>query len=252
MSNADGDFDIYVVDWPTGARKRLTDSPERDGTPVWSPDGKTIAYQTFVGGVSQVWLMDADGGNKRPLLRDAFWSEHPYWSADGSRILISSRRPRTPADTANADLFSVRPDGSDLVRHTATDAVETFGSFSPDGKRIVFRRVLSESDWAVVILDLASGAERIVAPAPGLDAWPFWAPDGHRVVFSSDRSGGSFDLYVWDERTDKVTRLTQDNARDERQPWWSADGKTILYASYEWFSHPTLYESSEIWSIDAP
>lgn len=57
MSNADGDFDIYVVDLAGGVRRRLTDSPELDGTPSWSPDGRRIAFESTRDGRSQIYVM---------------------------------------------------------------------------------------------------------------------------------------------------------------------------------------------------
>lgn len=246
MSNPDEEFDVYVVDLPAGSRKRLTDAPERDGTPVWSPDGTKIAFMSERDGHRQVYVMDADGSNQVNLSNDAASEEHPFWSADGSRILYISDQG---AGEGNADVWEMAADGSGKHRIAATPEMETYASWSPDGKRIVCRRILSEDDWAVVTMDADGSNQRIVAPAPGLDAWPVWTPDG-RIVFASDRSGKSFDLYVVDpDGSAPPRRLTFDDARDDRQPTVSPDGRHVAFARYVWFPRQPFYEASEIYSI---
>lgn len=242
-STADGDFDVYVTDLEDGTRRKLTDSPGRDGTPVWSPDGTRIAFMSDRDGHRQIYLMNADGSDQTNLSHNEFVEEHPFWSADGKRILFVSNRDTGPS---NLDIWSMAADGSDARRIAATPQVETYASWSPDGSRIVCRRMLSENDWAVIVMNADGTNDHDIAPSPGVDAWPVWTPDGKRIVFASDRSGKSCDLWIVDASGGEPRRLTFDDERDERQPWVTRSGDHVVYASYVWYPGQPFYEASQI------
>jgi dipeptidyl aminopeptidase/acylaminoacyl peptidase len=245
MSNADGDFDIYVVEPGRGMRRRLTDAPGRDGTPVWSPDGKRIAFQSLRDGHSQIYVMEADGGNVRNLSNSASNDEHPFWSADGARILFASDRTSVEGDEQNYDIFVMEADGSNVSRITTTPEVETYPTWSPDGSRIACRRILADGNWDVVILDAQGNDVLNLSHHPAPDGWPAWSPDGTRLVFASER-GGSADLWLAAADGSDLRRITDDPTSDERQPWWSPDGTRIAFARYVWFRDEPFDEASEI------
>ena len=249
MSNADGDFDIYVVLPDSGVRRKLTDAPGQDGQPAWSPDGARIAFRSMRDGNSQIYVMGADGSNPVNLSRNEFVDEHPVWTPDGERIVFASERPPSGGGEPNYDLFSMAADGSDVRRITATPEVETYPALSPDGSRIACRRILASGDWEVMVLDRQGRDVANVSNLEGLDGWPAWSPDGARLVFASER-GGSSDLWIVDADGTNPTQLTRDPARDERQPWWSPDGSRIAYAQYVWFPEEPFYEASEILEIE--
>lgn len=248
MSNADGDFDIYAMSPLLGIRRRLTDAPGRDGTPVWSPDGTRIAFQSFRDGNSQIYVMNADGSGQRNLSSNQWADEHPFWSSDGQRLLFASNRSATPEAPDNVDIFEMRADGRDVRRVTRTREVETYPSWSPDGSRITARRVMGDGNWEVVVMNADGSDARVPAPHPGFDGWPVWSPDGERIAFSSERAG-SADLYLIDLASDGLNRLTWDDERDERQPFFSPDGRFVAYARYVWFPNQPFYEASDIYAI---
>lgn len=245
MSNAAGDFDIYVVALEEGTRSRLTDAPGRDGTPAWSPDGRRIAFQSFRDGHSQIYVMETDGSSQRNLSRSPSHDEHPFWSPDGERILFVSDRDTPEGREQSFDLYEMAADGSDVRRITATPEAETFASWSPDGSRIACRRVMADGNWEVVILDREGETLLNLSNHPAVDGWPGWSPDGAWVVFTSKRAG-SEDLWMARSDGTELHRLTWDDLREERQPWWSPDGRSLVFSSYEWFRGEPFYEASEI------
>ncbi|NIV72331.1 hypothetical protein GWN26_09460, partial [Candidatus Saccharibacteria bacterium] len=186
MSNADGDFDIYVLHLKERLLIQLTDAPNRDGTPVWSPDGSQIAFQSFRDGHSQIYLMDADGRNQINISNSDSHDEHPFWSADGKRFLFCSDRSGTEREEDhNIDIFEMNTAGSNVRQITATPEVETYASWSPDGKKIVCRKILPNGDWEIVVMNSDGSNPQNISNHAGIDGWPVWSPDGMRIAYAS-------------------------------------------------------------------
>jgi Tol biopolymer transport system component len=125
--------DIVVARLDGSQYRRLTDDPFRERGPIWSPDGKRIAFYSDRGGTYEIWTIHPDGSGLVQLTRDSkgtmVWS---LWSPDGSRFAVST----IPGDWI---LFDVNPATGALkqvaVPHMAGSTFWPF-SWSPDGKRI--------------------------------------------------------------------------------------------------------------------
>ncbi len=80
------------MDADGGNVRRLTHHPKLDCWPVWSPDGKRIAFTSNRDGNYEIYVMDADGSNPRNLTRHPAADHHAAWSPDGSRLAFISNR----------------------------------------------------------------------------------------------------------------------------------------------------------------
>lgn len=125
ISSDDGDFDIYVTE-PGGGPVRLTDNPDRDTSPRWSPDGSRIAYRARVDGNSDIWVMNADGSDPTRLTDDPAFDGDPWWSPDGDRIVFTSER------SGNFDIWLMAADGSDQRALTTHPADDEYPSWAGD------------------------------------------------------------------------------------------------------------------------
>lgn len=155
-SKRDGDLDIYTMDANGRNVKRLTNELGYDGGPFWSYDGKQIVYRAYHPQtekeksdyvtllkqnlirptVLDIWVMDADGSNKRQVTHLNKASFAPYFFPDGRRIIFASNYADPKG--RDFDLYIIKTDGTGLERLTFNDTFDGFPMFSPNGKKLVF------------------------------------------------------------------------------------------------------------------
>lgn len=155
-SKRHGDLDIYTMDANGKHVKQLTNELGYDGGPFWSYDGKQIVYRAYHPQtekekadyiallkqnlirptVLDIWVMNANGSNKRQVTHLNKASFAPYFFPDGKRIIFSSN----VADPKGRDfdLYLINTDGSGMERITFNPTFDGFPMFSPDGKKLVF------------------------------------------------------------------------------------------------------------------
>ncbi|HET6792514.1 MAG TPA: hypothetical protein VFI35_13150, partial [Actinomycetota bacterium] len=197
-----------------GTVTRLTDKRLFvSGPPAWSPDGSRIAFAAHDGDGQRLFVMNADGSDVRPITDpDRFWVTGAAWSPDGTRIGFTGSIFDDKGETASSDIFTVRPDGRDLVNVTRTPAAkddEIGPTWSPDGSRIAFNET-SGKGMVLVVHNLADGTERTITKGH-VDDGPAWSPDGSLIAFNrSPIDGGGFEVWVVRPDGSGLTRLTRD------------------------------------------
>jgi len=175
-SERDGDLDLYSMDVNGKNIKRLTDAVGYDGGAFYSPDGKSIVYRRstpsnaaelarykdllskhlIVPTTFEVWVMNADGSNKRQVTNLAAGSFAPYFTPDGKSIIFCTNHFATDPRKRNFDLALINLDGTGLTRITFNETFDGFPMFSPDGKKLVFasnRNAAKTGDTNVFIAD---------------------------------------------------------------------------------------------------
>ena len=129
-----GDGDSYRFDRTTGKNVRLTDDRDYDGYPIFSGDGKFVLFEHETNGISHLYIMDADGRNKRPLTGGSTFYFGASYSTDGRTILFGRDRG------GFCHIWSMSADGSDSRPLTDGPWFDSLPRFSPDGRRIIFKR----------------------------------------------------------------------------------------------------------------
>lgn len=179
-SERDGDLDLYTMDLKGKHIKRLTDAIGYDGGAFFSPDSKQIVYRRsaqetpeaiakykdllanhlVVPIVFEIWVMNADGTNKRQVTNLGSGSFAPFFTPDGKKIIFCTNyfdenkgdRRKQP----NFDLVLINVDGTGIERVTYNATFDGFPMFSPDGKKLVFasnRNDAKPGDTNVFIAD---------------------------------------------------------------------------------------------------
>ncbi|HEY4362065.1 MAG TPA: protein kinase [Bryobacteraceae bacterium] len=145
--NVSGNFDIWLNELDRGVITRLTFDAAQENYPVWSPDGRQIAFGSSRTGVFQMYRKDAGGTGAEERLHEGPNPEIPLdWSRDGKYLLYREENPNTRADLMILPLEGERKP----IPFAQTPFQESFGAFSPDGKWIAYTS--EESGQAEVYL----------------------------------------------------------------------------------------------------
>jgi serine/threonine protein kinase/Tol biopolymer transport system component len=221
VSNRDGQWDVYVGLVTGGGLVRLTNDPNIEERPRWSPDGTRVLFSRLnETGVQDLWLTPAFPGTARRLVTNA---SSPAWSADGRHIAYSSANTIWVADA----------DGSNPRQISKLEPPPIFHDqpvFAHDGKSLVFirRRVGPRSE--LVYLNLGTGATRSLTSDDTLALSPVWSPDDRFVYFSSSR-GGTMNIWRMTVATSEAVQITAGQG-DDSEIDLSADGTRLIFSTY--------------------
>ncbi len=202
---------------------QLTEERGIDARAAWSPDNRTIAYQSFNEGQYHIYLMNADGTNKRALTKGTNDDRHPIWSADGKTIFYDS------FDGTSREIFSVNVADASVKQLTRTGALASFPSPSPDGKSLTFyvykddvlnlwRARIDGSDAKPLTQKLASAsANQCTFPCHHAG----WSEDSRDIVYSA----GELDTIWMISGENGAPQKIIDNGEDNHFPWFLPDGR---------------------------
>jgi Tol biopolymer transport system component len=172
---------FYVVDVTTGARSPFP-VPTTPGSQdlSYSPDATQIAYSApGEGEFRQIFVMDADGSNRRQLTSLDGNAGEPAWSPDGERIVYLAS-PVGQGD--RLEIIDIGSMGTSRLPSRADQPSVSVPSWSPDGRSIVFNATTAAGDNLVRTVDLATGDDQTVARNAVL---PAWSPTDDVIAFDT-------------------------------------------------------------------
>lgn len=243
---------------------QLTTDFGRAGEAYFSPDGKSLIFQAEEKGTGnpfyQIFTLELATGKFRRVSPGVGKTTCSFFSPDGKKILFSSShldpnakdeyaKEQKARDEEKASgkrrryqwdfdpfisIFEANPDGSGLKQLTTEKGYNAEGSYSPDGKSIVFCSNRSaEKNLELYIMDADGKNVRQLTNSPGCyNGGPFFSPDGKKVIFRSDREKkDQLQLYVIDIDGKNEKPLTKDLNWVCWCPYWHKDGKDIVYAA---------------------
>lgn len=195
----------------------LTNIRTREVSPLWSPDGQQIMFLSDAAGITNIWLMNPDGTNRRnvsgiTLGTDLVVESNASWSPDGASILFESVRDE------NMEIYTVSPEGTDLQNLTNNPAADMNGVWSPDGSMVAFQSD-RDNGTDVYVLDLASKEVVNISNNPSARENNFiWSPDGSQLYFDSNEEG-NYDIFVVN-RDGSGKQLLINSPDDDVDPQW--------------------------------
>lgn len=235
--------DIYTVRADGTDLRQLTDGPEYEADPAWSPDGSRIAFRSWQGGTDSIVVMDHDGGNRVTLAsssqptQDCLMGSTLAWAPDGSSLIYPIRN----GCEGTFDLWIVATDGTGESTPLLTESFDArFAAWRPDGRALAFIGQDDAPGVGLYVMD-TDPAQALDGPARGrrigpdlgsdlveVGVAPRWSPDGTTLLVSSLwRLGGGETPGVHLVPADGVGQTL--TIEDALNPAWSPDGSQIAF-----------------------
>jgi len=225
-SGRDGAAEIYTMNSDGSNQRRLTNNAFDDDSPVWSPDGRQIAFlsdrddpqagKCFPNCRTQIYVMDADGSNERKLLTTDFAALHPDWHPDGTRLSFDSE------SNLRGNIYVVNADGTGMQVLIENGF---WADWSPDGAQIVFASN-RDGNVEIYVANADGSDQKRLTENSTLEVFPDWSPDGRRIAYSKLPQKQVYVMNADGSGEQQVTR----QGRSEN-PAWSPNGSELAFQS---------------------
>jgi Tol biopolymer transport system component len=230
---------LLAVDNPEDKRPLTTAAGQFvDFNPRFSPDGRSVAFLRWAGGLARdIFLVRIAGGEPKRLTFDSVIMNGLDWTPDGAYIVFSSDRL-----SGSGRLWKVRSSGGQPEPLAVGQGGASNPSLSRDGRRLAYTQGdYNESIWRYEV-SRATGRSapptKLIA-STGVNAVPQFSPDGKKIAFESTRSG-SREIWVCDSDGANPRQLTFFGGPTAGTPRWSPDGRQIIFVATP-ESHNAVY-----------
>ena len=229
----------------------------------WSADGTQLIFQSDEGTLpcDQIFTMKADGSDRKRVSNGQGKTTCSYFYPSGDRILYGSTF-RASADCPprpdrshgyvwaldNYDIYSAKPDGTDIRPLFASPAYDAEATISPDGKTIVFTSA-RDGDLEIYTMNADGSNVKRLTHTPGYDGGPFFSDDGTKIVYRADHPTTPEDLARYRDnlarntyapRALEIRVMNADGSNDHAvtsngaanfAPYFLPGGKEIIFSS---------------------
>ncbi len=236
--------DLWIVSTVGGEARKLTNSPNQDRHPRWSPDGQWIAFESNRDGNYQVWVMAAGGGEARKLTNLATEATQPVWSPDGRKIAFVSAvfaefsaKPFAESDLLNKDKLAAMEKGPVKARLFNQLLYRHWDSWVAGKRQHLFVLPVRNAAAAGDPQDVTPGDNDAIPTSDTFtegDEFAF-APDSQTLVFTAppvpvrtQAWSTNHDIYAVNLASGERRQLTTNPAAD-CSPRFSPDGRWLAY-----------------------
>lgn len=215
-------YALFVADSDGANQHRIVRSPQPIMSPVWSPDGRQLAYVSFENQRAEVFIQDLFTGERESVSSRAGINGAPAFSPDGKKLALT-----LSSEPGNPDIYVLDIESRRLQRLTRNPFIDTEPSWHPDGDRLFFTSDRSGRPQIYEINVQQRRAKRLTFEGR-YNARPVVSPDGETLAMVHlDREG--YNIAVLSLKT-RALRILTDGRLDE-SPSFAPNGTMIIYAT---------------------
>lgn len=223
---------LAIMDQDGANLTYLTDGREMVLTPRFSPTRQEITYMAYTGNTPRVYLQQIEVPQRELVGTFPNMTIAPRFSPDGQKVIMSLLQ-----DNGSANLYTMDLRTRTTTRLTATQAIDTSASYSPDGQKIVF-----ESDRGgkpqIYVMNVDGSNQQRISFGDGSYSTPVWSPRGDYIAFTKQFQG-QFSIGVM--RPDGKGERVLTSGFHNEGPTWSPNGRVIMFFRQNQGQGPRIY-----------
>ena len=216
-------FSLVVADSDGENSRTALRSREPLLSPVWSPDGGSLAYVSFETGKPVVFIQDIRNGARRAVANFRGTNSAPAFSPDGRTLAVVLTL------TGHSQIYLLPRTGGRPRQLMHSGSIDTEPVFSPDGKSIYFVSDRDGSPQIYVVGVDGSGVRRLTFDG-GYNVSPAISADGKNLAYISQQ-GNNYQLWLMDLSSGNTRALG--NGSDDGHPSFAPNGQILLYSAHE-------------------
>jgi TolB protein len=206
--------DVFVSLIYQGVLQNPTKGVGTNYLPVFSPDGKQIAFMSGRDGNPEIYAMNVDGSNLRRLTNHSAGDSSPTWSPSGAQIAFTSDR------SGKAQIYVMNSaDGSGVRRLTEKESEADRPTWSPPPFNEIAYSASTGPGYDIKVLVVSSGEVKQLTFGEGSNEGPAWAPGGRHLAFTSTRAGGRTQVFTIGRDGRGLRQITREG--NNQTPAWS-------------------------------
>jgi eukaryotic-like serine/threonine-protein kinase len=211
----------------------------------FSPDGRRLVFDAITTEGSDIWIRDLVRGVTSRFTFDPETEVDPIWSPDGKRIVFTIRRE------GGTNLYVKDASGAREAELLVQTPDEKYASdWTRDGRHLIFATRSAETGWDLWGVPVAGDPKPFpLVKTRFAELFGTVSPDGKYLAYFSDESG-QFEIYV--QEFPEAQNKWQVSANGGRQPFWSADGRTLYFRDAANSVMTVSVESSPTFSAGIP
>ena len=215
-------FSLIVSDQDGENEHKIMESTDPIMSPAWSPDSRRLAYVSFEGNRSSIFIQTLRSGNRVTISSRPGINGAPAFSPDGRKLVIT-----LGGVDGNLDIYTLDISSRQTKRITTHRAIDTEGSWSPDGRYIYFTSDRSGGPQIYRVSANGGAAERVTFEG-SYNARPRLSPDGEKLAMVH-LDNGNYRIAVMDVKRKHILVLSA--GRQDESPSFAPNSDTLIYAT---------------------